>query len=48
MTAAAMVRAKKRHARPGRLIPVAWPGRPGSGVDFASMMAEAALDSEEA
>jgi hypothetical protein len=42
MTAAAMVRAKKRHARPGRLIPVVWPGRPGSGVDFASLMADAA------
>lgn len=36
MTASAMARAKARHARPGRLIPVVWP-RPGT--DFAGMMA---------
>ncbi|PBC02697.1 P4 alpha zinc-binding domain-containing protein [Mesorhizobium sp. WSM3860] len=39
MTAAAMARARARHARPGRAIPIVWP-RPGS--DFASMAAEAA------
>lgn len=36
MTAAAMVRAKTRHARPGRLIPIIMP-RPGT--DFAAMLA---------
>lgn len=36
MTAAAMVRAKARHARPGRLIPVVMP-RPGT--DFAALLA---------
>ncbi len=36
MTASAMARAKARHARPGRLIPVVWP-KPGT--DFAAMMA---------
>ncbi|PBB98364.1 P4 alpha zinc-binding domain-containing protein [Mesorhizobium sp. WSM3862] len=39
MTAAAMARARARHARPGRAIPIVWP-RPG--CDFASMAAEAA------
>lgn len=38
MTAAAMVRAKARHARPGRLIPVVWPQ---AGTDFAAMLAGA-------
>lgn len=38
MTASAMARAKARHARPGRLIPVVWP-RPGT--DFAALMAGA-------
>lgn len=36
MTAAAMVRARARHARPGRLIPVVWPR---AGTDFAAMLA---------
>lgn len=36
MTASAMVRARARHSRPGRLIPVVWP-RPGT--DFAAMLA---------
>ncbi|APH71433.1 primase-helicase zinc-binding domain-containing protein [Aquibium oceanicum] len=35
-TAAAMVRAKARHARPGRLIPVVWPV---PGTDFAELLA---------
>ncbi|RUV97984.1 P4 alpha zinc-binding domain-containing protein [Mesorhizobium sp. M1A.F.Ca.IN.022.07.1.1] len=39
VTAAAMARARARHARPGRAIPIVWP-RPG--CDFASMAAEAA------
>lgn len=39
MTAAAMVRARKRHARPGRTIPVVWPRQ---GTDFAAMLAGAA------
>lgn len=38
MTAAAMVRARARHARPGRLIPVVWSRR---GTDFAAMLAGA-------
>ncbi|MCO6386366.1 primase-helicase zinc-binding domain-containing protein [Aliihoeflea sp. 40Bstr573] len=37
-TASAMARAKARHAREGRLIPVVWP-RPGT--DFAAMLANA-------
>lgn len=37
MTAAAMVRARARHARPGRLIPVVWPK---AGSDFAAMLAD--------
>lgn len=36
MTAAAMVRSKARHARPGRLIPVVMPRR---GTDFAALLA---------
>ncbi|TJV19675.1 P4 alpha zinc-binding domain-containing protein [Mesorhizobium sp.] len=36
MTAAAMARARSRHARAGRAIPIVWP-KPGS--DFASMAA---------
>lgn len=36
MTASAMVRAKARHARPGRLIPIVMPRR---GTDFAAMLA---------
>ncbi|PBC09179.1 P4 alpha zinc-binding domain-containing protein [Mesorhizobium sp. WSM3859] len=39
MTAAAMARARARHARPGRAIPIVWP-RPG--CDFAAMAAQAA------
>ncbi|MDG4877635.1 P4 alpha zinc-binding domain-containing protein [Mesorhizobium sp. WSM4935] len=39
MTASAMARARARHARRGRSIPIAWP-RPG--YDFAAMAAEAA------
>lgn len=39
MTAAAMARAKRRHARPGRMIFIAWPR---AGSDFAAMAAEAA------
>lgn len=38
MTAAAMARARKRHARPGRLIPIVWPQ---AGTDFSKMAAEA-------
>lgn len=38
MTAAAMARARARHARPGRLIPIIWPR---AGTDFAGMAAEA-------
>ncbi|RUV98298.1 P4 alpha zinc-binding domain-containing protein [Mesorhizobium sp. M5C.F.Ca.IN.020.14.1.1] len=38
MTAAAMARARARHARPGRLIPIVWPR---AGYDFSSMAAEA-------
>ncbi len=38
MTSAAMVRARARHAREGRRIPVAWP-RPGT--DWAAMLAGA-------
>ncbi|TIT24419.1 MAG: P4 alpha zinc-binding domain-containing protein [Mesorhizobium sp.] len=38
MTAAAMARARARHARPGRLIPIVWPRE---GYDFSSMAAEA-------
>lgn len=38
MTAAAMARARQRHARPGRLIPVVWSRR---GTDFAAMLAGA-------
>ncbi|MES0049263.1 hypothetical protein [Mesorhizobium sp. M0053] len=38
MTAAAMARARARHARPGRLIPIIWPRL---GTDFAGMAAEA-------
>ncbi|WP_246687284.1 P4 alpha zinc-binding domain-containing protein [Mesorhizobium sp. B2-5-9] len=38
MTAAAMARARARHARPGRVIPIVWP-RPG--YDFSKMAAEA-------
>lgn len=37
MTAATMVRARARHARPGRLIPVVWSRR---GTDFAAMLAD--------
>lgn len=37
MTAAAMVRARARHACPGRLIPVVWPK---AGADFAAMLAD--------
>jgi hypothetical protein len=37
-TASAMARAKARHGREGRLIPVVWP-RPGT--DFAAMLANA-------
>lgn len=36
MTASAMVRAKARHARPGRLVPIIMPRR---GTDFAAMLA---------
>lgn len=36
MTVSAMVRAKARHARPGRLIPIIMPRR---GTDFAAMLA---------
>lgn len=39
MTAAAMARARTRHARPGRAVPIVWP-RPG--CDFAAMAAQAA------
>lgn len=38
MTVSAMVRARARHARPGRLIPVVWPR---AGTDFAAMLAGA-------
>ncbi|MBZ9852813.1 P4 alpha zinc-binding domain-containing protein [Mesorhizobium sp. CA13] len=38
MTAAAMARARKRHARPGRLIPIVWPR---AGYDFSRMAVEA-------
>ncbi|RWK61803.1 MAG: P4 alpha zinc-binding domain-containing protein [Mesorhizobium sp.] len=38
MTAAAMARARARHARPGRLIPIVWPR---AGYDFSSMAAAA-------
>ncbi|MBZ9822326.1 P4 alpha zinc-binding domain-containing protein [Mesorhizobium sp. CA4] len=38
MTAAAMARARARHARPGRLIPIVWPQ---AGCDFSKMAAEA-------
>ncbi|MER8811442.1 P4 alpha zinc-binding domain-containing protein [Mesorhizobium sp. M0965] len=38
MTAAAMARARARHSRPGRLIPIVWPRE---GYDFSSMAAEA-------
>ncbi|RWD71636.1 P4 alpha zinc-binding domain-containing protein [Mesorhizobium sp.] len=38
MTAAAMARARARHARPGRLIPIVWPQ---AGSDFSKMAAEA-------
>lgn len=38
MTAAAMARARARHARPGRLIPAVWPR---AGTDFAAMLAGA-------
>lgn len=38
MTAAAMARARRRHHRPGRLIPLVWPR---AGADFAQIMAEA-------
>ncbi len=38
MTAAAMVRARARHGRPGRLIPVLWPGE---GRDWAALAANA-------
>jgi hypothetical protein len=37
-TAAAMARARARHARPGRRIPVVWPR---TGTDFAKMLAGA-------
>lgn len=39
MTAAAMARARARHARPGRLIPIVWPK---AGQDFSTMAADAA------
>ncbi|TPN16227.1 P4 alpha zinc-binding domain-containing protein [Mesorhizobium sp. B2-1-3] len=38
MTAAAMARARARHARPGRLIPIVWPR---AGYDFSRMAVEA-------
>ncbi|WP_027057380.1 DUF7146 domain-containing protein [Mesorhizobium loti] len=38
MTAAAMARARARHARPGRLIPIVWPR---DGCDFAGIAAGA-------
>ncbi|MDX8513546.1 P4 alpha zinc-binding domain-containing protein [Mesorhizobium captivum] len=38
MTAAAMARARARHARSGRLIPIVWPQ---TGCDFSKMAAEA-------
>jgi hypothetical protein len=38
MTASAMARARARHARPGRLIPIIWPC---NGHDFASMAVSA-------
>lgn len=38
MTASAMARARARHARPGRLIPIIWPR---NGHDFASMAVSA-------
>ncbi len=38
MTASAMARARARHARPGRLIPIIWPR---DGHDFASMAVSA-------
>lgn len=37
MTAAAMARARARHARPGRLIPIVWPR---AGYDFSRMAVE--------
>ncbi|MER8591462.1 P4 alpha zinc-binding domain-containing protein [Mesorhizobium sp. M1182] len=37
MTAAAMARARARHARPGRIIPVVWPR---AGYDFSRMAVE--------
>jgi hypothetical protein len=37
MTASAMCRAKMRHARPGRLIPIIMPR---AGTDFAAMLAD--------
>lgn len=41
MTASAMARAKARHARAGRLIPIVWP-RPGT--DFAALFAGQTAD----
>lgn len=37
MTAAAMARARKRHSRPGRLVPIVWPR---AGYDFSRMAVE--------
>ncbi|MER8503846.1 P4 alpha zinc-binding domain-containing protein [Mesorhizobium sp. M1142] len=37
MTAAAMARARARHARPGRIIPIVWPR---AGYDFSRMAVE--------
>lgn len=41
MTAAAMTRARARHARPGRLIPVVWPRQ---GTDWAALLAGTGFD----
>jgi rubredoxin len=41
MTAAAMARARTRHARPGRLIPVVWPRQ---GTDWAALLAGTGFD----